>query len=71
MKNTTASLRIARPKSGDFSNFSAARTVARDRNERNGRGHRAIKAQDGSFAVVFRPAVAANRQRRVRTVPVV
>ena len=63
---TTPRLRIARPKSGAYSTHATARTVARDLNVKNGRGYRALKAQDGSHAVIFRPAVASNRQRKVR-----
>ena len=60
---------IARPKTGTLVTFDTARRVAKERNVRGlGRGHRAIKAQDGSFSVVFRPAVTANRQRKVREV---
>ena len=60
---------IARPKNGILSSFRAAQRVAKDRNARGlGRGHRAIKAQDGNFSVVFRPAVVNNKQRRVREV---
>jgi len=57
---------IVRPASGAFVSFDQARTVARQTNERLGRGHRALKARDGKFAVIFRPAVAGNKQRRVR-----
>lgn len=57
---------IARPKSGGFVTYDAARTVAKRANVAQGRGRRALKAQDGNYAVIFRPAVAANKQRRVR-----
>lgn len=67
MSKTTAR-GIVRPKSGQFDSFAMAREVARTRNIVNGRGHRAIIAQDGRSAVIFRPAVASNRQRRVRVV---
>lgn len=65
MTKTTAR-GIVRPRSGNFSDFATARTVAKAANMARGRGHRALRAQDGSFVVVFRPAVAANKQRRVR-----
>ena len=68
MTKTTPSLRIARPESGQFTTFAFARGFARMMNARNGRGYRALRAQDGTFAVVFRPAVAGNRQRKVRRV---
>lgn len=57
---------IKRPTTGTFANFATARTVARDLNVKHGRGRRAIKAQDGNHAIIFRPAVAANKQRQVR-----
>lgn len=68
MSKRTPVLRIRRPESGPYAVFSIARMVAKERNAENGRGYRAIKAQDGSHAVVFRPAVANNKQRRVREV---
>jgi hypothetical protein len=58
-----------RPSSGQFTAWKDARDTARLANKRQGRGHRAVKALDGqSYAVIFRPAVAANKQRRVRSV---
>lgn len=68
MTKTTPSLRIARPESGQFTTYEFARGFARMMNVRNGRGYRALKAQDGTFAVIFRPAVAGNKQRRVRRI---
>jgi hypothetical protein len=59
-----------RPKSGQFTTYAFAVGFARMMNVRNGRGYRALRAQDGSFAVIFRPAVAGNRQRRVRRIEV-
>jgi hypothetical protein len=56
----------SRPATGEYKNFRAAQIVAKGENLRNGRGYRAVKAQDGSGAVIFRPAVASNKQRRVR-----
>lgn len=61
---------IVRPTNGSLTTWTEARTIARERNARNGRGHRALKAQDKNYAVIFRPAVAANKQRRVRSLPV-
>ena len=59
---------IQRPTSGEFVRFSTARSHARDLNATKGRGYRALRAADGTYAVVFRPAVAGNRQRKVREV---
>ena len=65
MSNITPS-GIVRPRSGNFSSFDAARATAKALNLSRGRGHRALRAQDGTAVVIFRPAVAANRQARVR-----
>jgi hypothetical protein len=60
---------IKRPTAGEFSTFSTARSHAKDLNARFGRGHRALKAKDArTYGVIFRPAVANNKQRRVREV---
>jgi hypothetical protein len=59
---------IVRPKTGVYATWQHARGNARRKNFRLGRGYRALKAQDGSYGVVFRPAVANNKQRRVREV---
>lgn len=60
---------IARPKRGTYTTFARARKVAKERNRTGlGRGNRALKAQDGNYSVVFRPAVVNNKQRRVREV---
>jgi hypothetical protein len=61
---------IARPVNGAYSTFATARTLAKSKNQTNGRGYRALKARDGAYGVIFRPAVANNKQRRVRTLPV-
>lgn len=58
---------IKRPRTGQIATFRAARTVAKVRNVENGRGHRALKTLDGNYAIIFRPAVANNKQRRVRS----
>lgn len=60
---------IVRPKKGALVSFDIARREAKYLNAKGlGRGHRAIKAQDGNYSVVFRPAVVNNKQRRVREV---
>lgn len=61
---------IARPVKGTLSDWPTARGIAKDRNVANGRGHRALKAQTGGYSVIFRPAVAVNKQRRVRDLSV-
>jgi hypothetical protein len=67
--NTKTASGITRPVAGQFQSFGTARSHAKDLNSRFGRGHRALKAQDGrTFAIVFRPVVAANKQRKVREV---
>lgn len=56
-----------RPQAGEFTTWQKARTVAKARNILGGRGHRAVKCRDGqTFAVIFRPVVASNKQRRTR-----
>lgn len=57
---------ITRPAHGPYSGYVVARTRAKSLNQTNGRGYRAILARDRTAAIVFRPAVANNRQRRVR-----
>lgn len=57
---------IARPKSGPYVTYRHAQILARSANQSRGRGYRALRAQDGSAVVIFRPVVANNRQRRVR-----
>lgn len=57
---------IARPETGPFVSYRTAQILARQKNVNHGRGYRALRAQDGSAAIVFRPSVAGNRQRRVR-----
>jgi hypothetical protein len=57
-----------RPDTGEHKVWKDARDTARLTNKSNGRGYRAVKAKDGRYAVIFRPAVANNRQRRVREV---
>jgi hypothetical protein len=60
---------IKRPAKGEFVRFATARQHARDLNSTKGRGYRALKAADGNgFGVIFRPAVAGNKQRKVREV---
>jgi hypothetical protein len=60
---------IKRPTKAVFVNHADAVAHARNLNATKGRGYRALKAADGrGSAVVFRPAVANNRQRRVREV---
>ena len=60
---------VKRPTKGQFQTFTTARSHAKDLNARFGRGHRALKASDGrTYGVVFRPAVANNKQRKVREV---
>ena len=66
--NTKTRGGIARPQTGPWRSFGWARFEAKRLNAERGRGFRALKAQDGGYAVVFRPAVANNRQRRVREV---
>lgn len=70
MKNTSKTPSgIKRPEKGEFVRFSTARAHARDLNEANGRGFRALRAADGKgFGVIFRPAVAGNKQRKVREI---
>ena len=72
MKNTSkTSSGIKRPAQGEFVTFSTARSHARDLNAANGRGYRALRAADGKgFAVIFRPAVAGNKQRKVRDITI-
>lgn len=58
---------IVRPTLAVYGDWTVARGVAKDANAKNGRGHRAVKTRDASgYAVVFRPAVAANKQRKCR-----
>lgn len=65
-KTTTG---IKRPRNADFLRWEAARQHARNLNVAKGRGFRALKAADGQgYAVIFRPAVASNKQRKVREV---
>ena len=60
---------IQRPRTGGFARWDYARSVAKRANVSGvGRGHRAIKAQDGNYTVIFRPAVTTNKQRKVREV---
>jgi hypothetical protein len=69
MKNITTTSGIKRPAKAVFVNFEDARSHARNLNQTKGRGYRALRTSDGSgFAVIFRPAVASNRQRKVREV---
>lgn len=68
-KHTTSGIR--RPAKGEFVTFATARSHARDLNTTKGRGYRALRAQDGNgFAVIFRPAVASNKQRKVRDITI-
>ncbi len=60
---------IQRPRTGGFARWDYARSVAKRANASGvGRGNRAIKAQDGNYTVIFRPAVVNNKQRKVRSV---
>lgn len=67
--NRTTPSGITRPRQGEFVTFEVARTKAKGLNQANGRGYRALKAANGNgYAVIFRPAVANNKQRKTRTV---
>lgn len=68
IQNSKTPSGILRPVKGDFVRFAAARSHAKNMNVAKGRGFRALKASDGKYGVVFRPAVANNKQRRVREV---
>lgn len=65
-RNVKTPAGIVRPKRGTYARFIDARSAARKLNETKGRGYRALKAQDGNAEVIFRPAVAGNKQRKVR-----
>lgn len=59
---------VKRPATGKYKTYRQAATVAKGKNVEHGRGYRALKALDGSYGVIFRPEVAANKQRRNREV---
>ena len=68
MKQLTTS-NLTRPSRAVYADWAIARSAAKSRNQQFGRGHRALKSQDGKgYAVVFRPAVAGNKQRRQREI---
>lgn len=59
---------IPRQQHGSVTGWERARLIAKLRNVTYGRGYRAIRAQDNRHAIIFPPAVANNKQRRVREV---
>lgn len=60
---------IKRPETPDFKTWDRARANAKSLNVTNGRGYRALKTAKGDgYTVIFRPAVAANKQRRNREI---
>lgn len=67
MTKTILAGSVRRPATGQHKSFAQARTVAKAANIVNGRGYRAVKALDGTSAVIFRPSVASNKQAKVRT----
>lgn len=62
-------IKTPRPKVSQYVRWETARQHAKTLNLTNGRGYRALRAQDGKgYAVIFRHAVASNKQRKVREV---
>jgi len=69
MNTTKTPSGIKRPTTSVYANWSIARTSARMFNEQHGRGYRALKTANGDgYTVIFRPAVAINKQRKNREI---
>lgn len=60
---------IKRPTTAVFASWERARNTAKANNDQRGRGYRALKTANGKgYTVIFRPAVANNRQRANRQI---